>query len=172
VVTNGGGPGVLAADEVALNGLAMAELPPDLLAELDELLPPFWSHGNPLDLVTAGFGETGLRILGLLARCDAVDAILALTFLGVPALRGSTADSRMYGQYQGFGAWEEQYLEHCVGLMEETGKPIVNVPDHPVLGSILEYGDIHAPVILSSPQAAARALGKLAWYAEYRRAID
>jgi len=169
VVTNGGGPGVLAADEVALNGLEMAELPPYLLGQLDEVLPPFWSRGNPLDLVTAGFGDNGLHILELLARCEAVDAILALTFLGVPALRGATADSRKYGQYQGFGAWEEQYLEHCVGLMEETGKPIVNVPDHPVLGSVLEYGDTYAPIILSSPQAAARALDKLAWYAEYRR---
>jgi acyl-CoA synthetase (NDP forming) len=172
VVTNGGGPGVLAADEVALNGLELAELPPALLAELDELLPPFWSHGNPLDLVTAGFGDTGLRIIELLARCDAVDAILALTFLGVPALRGATADTRRHGQYQGFGEWEEHYLEHVVGLMEETGKPIVNVPDHPVLGSILEYGDMYAPVILSSGQAAARALGEMAWYAEYRRAQD
>jgi len=171
VVTNGGGPGVLAADEVALNGLELAKLPPDLLASLDELLPPFWSHGNPLDLVTAGFGDNGLRILELLARCDAIDAILALTFLGVPAVRDATADNRMHGQYQGFGEWEEQYLEHVVGLMEETGKPIVNVPDHPVLGSILEYGDTYAPVILSSPQAAARALGELAWYAEYRRAL-
>jgi acyl-CoA synthetase (NDP forming) len=170
VVTNGGGPGVLAADEVALHGLELAELPVDLLAALDELLPPFWSHSNPLDLVTAGFGDNGLRILELLARSDAVDAVLALTFLGVPAVRGATADNRMYGQYQGFGEWEDQYLQHVVGLMEETGKPIVNVPDHPVLGSILEYGDTYAPVILSSPQAAARALGELAWYAEYRRA--
>ena len=53
--------------------------------------------------------------------------------------------------------------------MESTGKPIVNVPDHPVLGSILEYGDTYAPVILSSPNAAARALDRMAWYADHRR---
>ena len=169
VVTNGGGPGVLAADEVALNGLELAELPPGLMATLDELLPPFWSHSNPLDLVTAGFGDVGLRVVELLAECDAVDAVLALTFLGVPALRGATNDARSHGQYHGFGEWEERYLEHVVVLMEKTGKPIVNVPDHPVLGSILEYGDRYAPVILSSPQAAARALDRMAWYADYRR---
>jgi acyl-CoA synthetase (NDP forming) len=169
VVTNGGGPGVLAADEVALNGLELAELPPDLMAALDELLPPFWSHSNPLDLVTAGFGDIGLRVLELLARCEAVDAVLALTFLGVPALRGATNDNRAHGQYAGFGEWEEQYLQHVVGLMEETGKPIINVPDHPVLGSVLEYGDTYAPIIVASPQAAARALGRMAWYADYRR---
>ncbi len=54
--------------------------------------------------------------------------------------------------------------------MDETGKPIVNVPDHPVRGSILDFGDTYAPVILNSPQAAARALDKMARYAEYLRA--
>ena len=87
-----------------------------------------------------------------------------------PLSAAATNDNRAHGQYVGFGEWEEHYLEHVVALMEETGKPILNVPDHPVLGSILEYGDMYAPVILSSPQAAARALDCVVrWYAEYRR---
>ena len=169
VVTNGGGPGVLAADEVALNGLTLAELPDDLIAALDEVLPPFWSRRNPLDLVAAGFGDAGLKALELLAACDAVDAILALTFVGVPALREGD-DERSHGQYHGFAAREELYLERVVELMDQTGKPIINVPDHPVRGSILDFGDTFAPVILNSPQAAARALDKMAWYADFVRA--
>ena len=85
VITNGGGPGVLAADEVALNGLELAALPPELVAALDEILPPFWSRRNPLDLVAAGFGEVGLRALELVTRCETVDAVMALNFLGVPS---------------------------------------------------------------------------------------
>ena len=169
VVTNGGGPGVLAADEVALNNLTLAELPDDLIAELDKLFPPFWSRRNPLDLVAAGFGDEGLRCLELLAESDAVDAVLAVTFVGVPALREDGEDVRKHGQYHGFAAREEQYLERVVDLMDRTGKPIVNVPDHPVRGSILDFGDTYAPVILNSPQAAARALDKMARYAEYLR---
>lgn len=65
IVTNGGGPGVLGADEVALNGLELAPVPDDLLAALDGLLPPFWSRRNPLDLVAAGFGDVGLRAIEL-----------------------------------------------------------------------------------------------------------
>ena len=172
VVTNGGGPGVLAADEVALNNLTLADLPEDLLAELDRLFPPFWSRRNPLDLVAAGFGEEGLRCLELLAGCDAVDAVLAVTFVGVPALRDDAEDVRKHGQYHGFAAREQEYLERVVSLMDQTGKPIVNVPDHPVRGSILDFGDTYAPVILNSPQAAARALDKMARYAEYLRAHD
>ena len=50
-------------------------------------------------------------------------------------------------------------------LMEETGKPIINVPDHPVHGSALGVGGRYAPIVLASPRAAAQALGKMAWYA-------
>jgi acyl-CoA synthetase (NDP forming) len=167
VVTNGGGPGVLAADEVALNGLTLAELPADLVAAIDELLPPFWSRRNPLDLVASGLGDVGLRVLELLAECDAVDAIMAVTYLGVPALR-EAGEERSYGQYYGFSAREESYLRRVVALMEATGKPIVNVPDQPVRGSILAYAERYAPVVLSSPRAAARALDRMAWYAEHR----
>ncbi|MES1161585.1 MAG: GNAT family N-acetyltransferase, partial [Rhizobacter sp.] len=43
IVTNGGGAGVLAADEVALRGLDLAPMPEALKAELDGVLPPNWS---------------------------------------------------------------------------------------------------------------------------------
>ena len=170
VITNGGGPGVLAADEVALNGLELAELPADLIAALDEILPPFWSRRNPLDLVAWGFGEVGLKAVELVTRCETVDAVLALNFLGVP----STAETReklANGEYEGFTSFEAAFLQRVAELMEETGKPIVNVPDHPVHGEVPSEGR-YAPVILASPQAAAHAVGKMAWYAEYRRHLE
>jgi len=169
VVTNGGGPGVLAADEVALNGLTMAEIPEGVFAELDQLLPPFWSRRNPLDLVAAGLNDTGLRAIELVARSPEVDAVLALSFIGVPALRDAD-DRPVDGQYQAFTEWEEECLRHTAAVMEASGKPIISVFDHPVRGSILGFHDTYAPVIVSSPQAAARVLDKLAWYAEQRRA--
>jgi len=51
IVTNGGGAGVLAADEVALHELELAPLPAALAAELDRVLPPNWSHANPVDII-------------------------------------------------------------------------------------------------------------------------
>ena len=51
IVTMGGGWGVLSADEVERTGLQLAQLPPDVIAEISEVLPDFWSHGNPVDLV-------------------------------------------------------------------------------------------------------------------------
>jgi acyl-CoA synthetase (NDP forming) len=172
VVTNGGGPGVLAADEVALTGLSLAALPAELIAALDELLPPFWSRRNPLDLVALGFGDVGLRAIELVTRCDAVDAVMAINFFGVPSTGEEAGKSRADGEFRGFDAWEETYARRVVALMEETEKPIINVPDHPVRGSILGFGGRYAPVILPSPQAAARALDRMYWYSRYRLTLD
>ena len=169
VVTNGGGPGVLAADEVATNGLELATLTPVLIASLDEILPSFWSKRNPLDLVAAGFGDNGLRALELVARCNTVDAIMFLNFVGVP----STSEARerlANGEFEGLSSWEQLMLQTTARLMEETGKPIIHVPDTPVHGEITTGGR-YAPVVLGSPRAAAQALAKMAWYAEYRRSV-
>jgi acetyltransferase len=51
LMTNGGGAGVMAADAAGLSGVALTELSPDTLAKLDALLPPTWSHGNPIDII-------------------------------------------------------------------------------------------------------------------------
>jgi acetyltransferase len=68
LVTNGGGAGVLAADEVALRGLELARLPEALIAELDTVLPPNWSRANPVDIIgdapVPRYVETLTRLLG------------------------------------------------------------------------------------------------------------
>jgi acetyltransferase len=51
LVTNGGGAGVLAADEVARHDLDLAPLPEELKRALDAVLPPNWSRANPVDLI-------------------------------------------------------------------------------------------------------------------------
>lgn len=51
IVTNAGGPGVMAADHAADRGLTLATLAPPTLARLDAALPAHWSHGNPVDVL-------------------------------------------------------------------------------------------------------------------------
>ena len=51
IVTNGGGAGVLAADEVAQHELELAPLSDVLKRELDTVLPPNWSRANPVDII-------------------------------------------------------------------------------------------------------------------------
>jgi len=51
IVTNAGGPGVLATDALIANGGQLAPLSGGTLAALNDLLPPQWSHHNPLDIL-------------------------------------------------------------------------------------------------------------------------
>ncbi|MDT3707861.1 MAG: bifunctional acetate--CoA ligase family protein/GNAT family N-acetyltransferase [Thiobacillus sp.] len=51
IVTNGGGPGVMATDLAVDMGVRMAELSPETITALDGVLPANWSHANPLDII-------------------------------------------------------------------------------------------------------------------------
>jgi acetyltransferase len=51
IVTNGGGPGVMATDIAADLGLVMANLSEETINKLNQTLPGTWSHGNPVDII-------------------------------------------------------------------------------------------------------------------------
>ena len=51
IVTNGGGPGVMATDRASDLGLVMATLSDATMERLNQVLPPNWSHGNPVDVI-------------------------------------------------------------------------------------------------------------------------
>lgn len=78
IVTNGGGPGVVAADSAAENGVPLAVLSPATLAALDAKLPAQWSRGNPIDIIgdapAARFGDAAAAVLA----DPGVDALLAM----------------------------------------------------------------------------------------------
>ena len=167
VVTNGGGAGVLTADECARHGLTLAELPLGLIEELDDILPPFWSRRNPMDLVASAGGDVAQRVLQPVIECDAIDAVIVLSVLGVPNTGDDVRPTCSTGEYDELSQWESAFMRRVSELMDATGKPIINVPDTPIRGSLFPYGGRHSPVVLSSPRAAARALDRMAWYGDY-----
>jgi acetyltransferase len=57
ILTNAGGPAVLATDVYAGRGGTMAELPPETMEALDKALPPTWSRRNPVDII----GDAGYQ---------------------------------------------------------------------------------------------------------------
>jgi acyl-CoA synthetase (NDP forming) len=173
VVTLGGGWGVLTADELARNDLELAPLDAFVRAELDKLLPGFWSRGNPIDLVASVDPDVADRTLTLLAESEAVDAILVLGVLRSPSTGWQSADAAADVALPGapgrdrFNAAEIAFLDLVTALMERTGKPIINVPLRAVEVATFASGKHYDPIILGSPIAAARALAGMAWYAEY-----
>ena len=51
IITNAGGPGVMATDALIARGGKLAKLSDQTLNKLNGILPPFWSHGNPIDVL-------------------------------------------------------------------------------------------------------------------------
>jgi acetyltransferase len=78
VISNGGGPGVMAADYAAETGVEIAQLSAQTLAALDACLPAHWPRGNPVDLLgDATASRLALALAPLLAD-EGVDAVLTL----------------------------------------------------------------------------------------------
>jgi acetyltransferase len=51
IITNGGGPGVMAADRATDRGIELSALSPETITALNGVLPEVWSHGNPVDII-------------------------------------------------------------------------------------------------------------------------
>ncbi|HXF81133.1 MAG TPA: acetate--CoA ligase family protein [bacterium] len=78
VLTNAGGPGVVAADAVERHGLVMAELSPATRRDLGALLPPFAGTGNPVDILASATPQLYAAALRLLLADPAVDSVLVI----------------------------------------------------------------------------------------------
>jgi acyl-CoA synthetase (NDP forming) len=82
VATLGGGWGVLVSDELARCGLQLAELTLEVMERLNQLLPPFWSHANPIDMVATVTPGVPEAVVEALAASDEVDAVIVLGVVG------------------------------------------------------------------------------------------
>jgi acetyltransferase len=78
IITNAGGPGVMAADAILARGGELAHLSENTIAQLNEILPPFWSRGNPIDLLGDADAERYRTVLDLCLADNEVDGILII----------------------------------------------------------------------------------------------
>jgi acetyltransferase len=78
IVTNGGGPGVLATDALIECGGKLAELSAKTFDELSKLLPPHWSRGNPVDILGDASPATYARAVEIVSRDENNDGLLVI----------------------------------------------------------------------------------------------
>ncbi|PLZ24009.1 bifunctional acetate--CoA ligase family protein/GNAT family N-acetyltransferase [Fischerella thermalis] len=78
IVTNAGGPGVLATDALITDGGELAELSPETYAALNELLPPQWSHNNPIDILGDADPMRYAKALEIVAKDPNSDGLLVI----------------------------------------------------------------------------------------------
>ncbi len=76
IITNAGGPAVLAADALLAGGGKLAELSSDALPRLNEILPPHWSHANPIDILGDATPERFTNAVDIVARDPGSDGLL------------------------------------------------------------------------------------------------
>ncbi|MBP6682849.1 MAG: CoA-binding protein, partial [Halioglobus sp.] len=78
ILTNGGGPGVMAADRAADVQVQLADLSEQSVAMLSAALPSHWSHSNPVDILGDASGERYRVATEVLLADDNVDGVLVL----------------------------------------------------------------------------------------------
>ena len=179
VVTTVGGWGVAAVDAMADTRLDPAALPDDLMAAIDEKLPPRWSKNNPIDMAGGETRDTVPEILQLVAEHPDVDAVV---LLGV-GIQSNTASMMRNGPFfpdhgleriVGFHERQDtRYAEAAAEISTATGTPIVVAtelanagPDNPAPATLHALGRLcHA-----SAGRAVRSLHHLAGYSAWRQA--
>ncbi|HVT88343.1 MAG TPA: bifunctional acetate--CoA ligase family protein/GNAT family N-acetyltransferase [Tepidisphaeraceae bacterium] len=78
IVTNAGGPGVLATDALVGGGGELAKLSDQTITELNQALPPHWSRGNPVDLLGDGGADRYSKVLDIVGRDPGNDGLLVI----------------------------------------------------------------------------------------------
>ena len=78
ILTNAGGPGVLATDALIGGGGELTPISEEAMEEFDEILPGAWSHGNPVDILGDADPKRYARSLEVAARDENSDGLLVV----------------------------------------------------------------------------------------------
>ncbi len=150
VITNGGGHGVLAADALYKNGLAIPDLSTKIAKELRKAMPPIVNIRLPLDIGGDAGADRFSAALSALSSDPNIDAIMAITLFQTPGADESVASA----------------IVNAAGRNE---KPIV------VVSTGSTYTRSHTAIIeasgvpvYESPDAAAKSISALVRYSQYK----
>lgn len=134
IMTNAGGPGVLATDSLISNGGQLADLPQSVLTELNELLPQHWSHGNPVDLLGDADAARYARALDIVSKNPDSDGLLVImTPQGLTSSTTIAANLRQYAHRTGrpiLASWMGgSMVAEGKRLLTGAGIPVFPYPD-------------------------------------------
>jgi acetyltransferase len=137
ILTNGGGPGVMATDTLARHGQEPAPLDPETMQALDAFLPPFWSRGNPIDILGDASAERFRRALEVCFNSNNLDGVLVILApqaLTEPFSVAKTLAATMKGrQYPLVACWMGgKIIGRAVELLNKAGIPTYDTPERAV----------------------------------------
>jgi acetyltransferase len=158
IITNAGGPGVMACDSLLDRRGVLAKLDPITIEKLSGSLPPFWSHGNPIDILGDAPAQRYADALTATLDDPGVDAVLviltpqAMTDPGASATAVVAAAKRkskpVLAAWMG-GATVQEGIER----LNAAGIPTYSTAEHAVRAfmSLIEF-QRNREVLLETPR--------------------
>ncbi|MGA9111074.1 MAG: acetate--CoA ligase family protein [Smithella sp.] len=186
LLTLGGGWGVVASDLCEENGLKVPRLSEEVISSINKLLPPFWSHANPIDVVGDMNAETYMKILEELIRSPECDAIIHMGIIGRKLMVRSTMESAVAvdkkydskfaeDSVRYLEAFEKQTIDLTVQLMEKYNKPIIGVyllndDTTQMITNVNNYK--YKGVNFITPERAVKSLAKMYQYSKWLSGLN
>jgi len=181
IMTLGGGWGVVTADLCNAYGLEVPDLSDDIIHEIDQWLPPYWSRSNPIDLVGEPDRDLPIRIIQTLLQWDGCDAVINLGIMGRKHLAGQYFDAVMEADpdYESdfllslktaLSENEEQYVQQVVDLMARYQKPVIGVSlltDEKDRTIYMADNAEYKGVFYNTPERAVKTLSKMFAYYKF-----
>jgi len=138
IVTNAGGPGVMSVDALVAGKGRLAELSPEARAALNQVLPPEWSHNNPIDVLgDAPAARYEAAIKAAVTEPDADAVLVILTPQSMTDIVGSAdaviaaaaaTTKPILATWMGGGAEHDEAIRR----MSAAGIPTFEFPEHAV----------------------------------------
>jgi len=124
LLTNGGGPGVMAVDALAEWGLEPARLSAETMERLNQVLPPYWSRGNPIDILGDAAPDRWEAALNV---CLSASEIHALIIIFVPQGLSNGRDIAFrLAELLGAGSHPPVYAVWMGGRSQDEARKILN----------------------------------------------
>jgi acetyltransferase len=137
IVTNAGGPGVMTTDTLVARGGKLAELSEETKARLNDVLPPMWSHGNPVDILGDAGPDRYAQATEIVLQGENSDGVLII--LTPQAMTDPTETARAIAEKAKrankpiLAAWMgADAVEEGVRILNEAGIPTYRSPERAV----------------------------------------
>lgn len=150
ILTNAGGPAILAADSLESHGMVVPHLSERTIAQLAELLPPEAGMTNPVDMIASASPQHYARALEILASADEVDAVFVIFIPTGRVEADEVADALIDARSR------IDDRVRVVSVFMSSGHTAARLTRARI-------------PTFAFPEAAARALGRVAAYADWRK---
>ena len=131
IMTLGGGWGVVSADLCIENGLKVPKLSPKIIDKINTILPPFWSHANPVDIVADNNPDVHKAIIEELLKWNECDAVIHMGILGRRVMVKNMLESAIAVDKK----YDQKFMDDSLQMLDAFEKQFVE-------NSVIAYGEI------------------------------